>query len=52
METHLRLLAELTPDWLKVHPVRKDVYLKLNKTTDLNIVLDKLNQKIREEERR
>ncbi|KAA0723894.1 DNA replication factor [Triplophysa tibetana] len=52
METHLRLLAELTPDWLKVHPVRKDVYLKLNKTTDLNIVLDKLNQKISEEERR
>ncbi|KAI7814296.1 DNA replication factor Cdt1 [Triplophysa rosa] len=52
MEKHLRLLAELTPDWLNVHPIRKDVYLKLNKTTDLNIVLDKLNQKIREEERR
>lgn len=51
MEKHLRLLSELTPDWLKVHPIRKDMYLKLNKTTDLNIVLDKLNLRIREEER-
>nr|XP_055072497.1 DNA replication factor Cdt1 [Misgurnus anguillicaudatus] len=51
MEKHLRLLAELTPEWLTVHPIRKDMYLKLNKTTDLNIVLDKLNQKMREEER-
>lgn len=51
MEKHLRLLAELTPAWLTIHPIRKDVYLKLNKTTDLNIVLDKLNQKMKEEER-
>ncbi|XP_016396405.1 DNA replication factor Cdt1-like isoform X1 [Sinocyclocheilus rhinocerous] len=51
MEKHLRLLAELTPAWLTVHPVRKDVYLKLNKTVDLNTVLDKLNQKMKEEER-
>uniref|UniRef100_A0A673G4P2 DNA replication factor Cdt1-like n=1 Tax=Sinocyclocheilus rhinocerous TaxID=307959 RepID=A0A673G4P2_9TELE len=51
MEKHLRLLAELTPAWLTIHPVRKDVYLKLNKTVDLNTVLDKLNQKMKEEER-
>uniref|UniRef100_A0A672M9I3 Chromatin licensing and DNA replication factor 1 n=1 Tax=Sinocyclocheilus grahami TaxID=75366 RepID=A0A672M9I3_SINGR len=51
MEKHLRLLAELTPAWLTVHPVRKDMYLKLNKTVDLNTVLDKLNQKMKEEER-
>ncbi|RXN17678.1 DNA replication factor Cdt1-like protein [Labeo rohita] len=51
MEKHLRLLAELTPAWLTVHPIRKDMYLKLNKTMDLNIVLDKLNQKMKEEER-
>ncbi|KAK2914239.1 hypothetical protein Q8A67_002638 [Cirrhinus molitorella] len=51
MEKHLRLLAELTPAWLTVHPIRKDMYLKLNKTVDLNIVLDKLNQKMKEEER-
>ncbi len=51
MEKHLRLLAELTPAWLTVHQIRKDMYLKLNKTLDLNIVLDKLNQKMKEEER-
>uniref|UniRef100_A0A8C2CI78 DNA replication factor Cdt1-like n=1 Tax=Cyprinus carpio TaxID=7962 RepID=A0A8C2CI78_CYPCA len=51
MEKHLRLLAELTPAWLTVHPIRKDMYLKLNKTMDLNIVLDKLNQKMEEERR-
>ncbi|XP_017212594.1 DNA replication factor Cdt1 isoform X2 [Danio rerio] len=51
MEKHLRLLAELTPAWLTIHPIRKDLYLKLNKTTDLSIVLDKLNQKTKEEER-
>lgn len=51
MEKHLRLLAEVTPAWLTVHQIRKAVYLKLNKTLDLNIVLDKLNQKMKEEER-
>ncbi|XP_052457181.1 DNA replication factor Cdt1 isoform X1 [Carassius gibelio] len=50
MEKHLHLLAELTPAWLTVHPIRKDMYLKLNKTMDLNIVLDKLDQKMKEEE--
>ncbi|KAF4110687.1 DNA replication factor Cdt1 [Onychostoma macrolepis] len=50
MEKHLRLLAELTPAWLTVHLIRKDMYLKLNKTMDLNIVLDRLNQKMKEEE--
>ncbi|XP_051577033.1 DNA replication factor Cdt1-like [Myxocyprinus asiaticus] len=50
MEKHLRLLAELTPEWLTIHPIRKDLYLKLNKVMDLNIVLDKLDQKIKAEE--
>ncbi|XP_034041372.1 DNA replication factor Cdt1 [Thalassophryne amazonica] len=50
MEKHVRLLAEVTPDWLTVHPVRKDFYLKLNKTLDLTIVLDKLSARLKEEE--
>ncbi|XP_051948278.1 DNA replication factor Cdt1-like isoform X2 [Xyrauchen texanus] len=49
MEKHLHLLAELTPEWLTIHPIRKDLYLKLNKAMDLNVVLDKLNQKIKAE---
>lgn len=52
MEKHLKLLAELTPDWLSIHPIRKDFYLKLNKTMDLSVVQDKLSQKIKEEERK
>ncbi|CAB1339507.1 unnamed protein product [Coregonus sp. 'balchen'] len=51
METHLRLLAELTPEWLTIHTIRKDFYLKLSKTMDLNVVLEKLKQKTKEEER-
>lgn len=52
MEKHLRLLAELTPEWLTIHPIRKDFYLKLSKTMDLNVVLEKINCKTEEEEKR
>ncbi|XP_026802547.1 DNA replication factor Cdt1 isoform X2 [Pangasianodon hypophthalmus] len=51
MEKHLRLLVALVPEWLTLHPIRKDFYLKLNKNTNMNLVLEKLNQKIKEEER-
>uniref|UniRef100_A0A8C4SK44 Chromatin licensing and DNA replication factor 1 n=2 Tax=Erpetoichthys calabaricus TaxID=27687 RepID=A0A8C4SK44_ERPCA len=51
MEKHLKLASVLLPDWLTVHPIRKDLYLKINKSLDLNVVLEKLNQKIKEEER-
>ncbi|XP_020493917.1 DNA replication factor Cdt1 [Labrus bergylta] len=51
MEKHIRLLAEVAADWLAIHPIRKDFYLKLNKTMELNIVLDKLSNRLREEER-
>lgn len=51
MEKHISLLAEVAADWLTIHPIRKDFYLKLNKNMDLSIILDKLNSKIREEER-
>lgn len=51
MEKHISLLAEVAADWLTIHPIRKDFYLKLNKNMDLCIILDKLNSKIREEER-
>ncbi|XP_023182880.1 DNA replication factor Cdt1 [Xiphophorus maculatus] len=51
MEKHIRLLAEVAPDWLSIHPIRKDFYLKLNKMVELNVILDKLNHRLREEER-
>ncbi|XP_028812719.1 DNA replication factor Cdt1 [Denticeps clupeoides] len=52
MEKHLRLLAELLPNWLTVHPIRKNCYLKLNKTLDMGVVMERLGQKIKEQERR
>ncbi|XP_062845387.1 DNA replication factor Cdt1-like [Trichomycterus rosablanca] len=51
MEKQLRLLADSVPEWLTLHPIRKDVYLKLNKNTNVSLVLEKLNRKIKEEER-
>ncbi|XP_066439162.1 DNA replication factor Cdt1 [Eleutherodactylus coqui] len=50
MEKHLSLLVELLPDWLAVHPIRKDTYYKLNKTMDLNLILERLAKKMKEEE--
>uniref|UniRef100_A0A665TZH7 Chromatin licensing and DNA replication factor 1 n=1 Tax=Echeneis naucrates TaxID=173247 RepID=A0A665TZH7_ECHNA len=52
MEKHIRLLAEVAADWLTIHPIRKDFYLKLNKNMELNIVLEKLTRRLKEEERR
>ncbi|XP_068424450.1 DNA replication factor Cdt1 [Clinocottus analis] len=51
MEKHIRLLAEVASDWLIIHPIRKDFYLKLNKSMELSGVLDKLSSRLREEER-
>ncbi|XP_070697164.1 DNA replication factor Cdt1 isoform X1 [Pempheris klunzingeri] len=51
MEKHIRLLAEVTTDWLTIHPIRKDFYLKLNKNMELNTVLDKMSSRLREEEK-
>lgn len=35
MEKHLLLLAELLPDWLSLHRIRTDTYVKLDKAADL-----------------
>ncbi|XP_055991562.1 DNA replication factor Cdt1 [Sorex fumeus] len=35
MERHLRLLAELLPDWLSLHRVRSDTYVRVDKAADL-----------------
>lgn len=51
MEKHIRLLAEVVADWLTIHPIRKDFYLKLKKTMELNTVVDQINKQLKEEER-
>ncbi|XP_018421980.1 PREDICTED: DNA replication factor Cdt1 [Nanorana parkeri] len=50
MEKHLSLMIALQPDWLSIHPIRKDTYYKLNKTMDLNLILERLAKKLKEEE--
>lgn len=35
MEKHLLLLAEVLPDWLSLHRIRTDTYVKLDKAADL-----------------
>ncbi|XP_030058606.1 DNA replication factor Cdt1 [Microcaecilia unicolor] len=50
MEKHLRLLTELVPSWLKVCALKKDTYFKLDKAMDLNLILETLAQRMKEEE--
>ncbi|KAM8947818.1 DNA replication factor Cdt1 [Pelodytes ibericus] len=50
MEKHIGLLSEILPDWLSIHTVRKDKYYKLNKSVDLNLILERLAKATKEEE--
>ncbi|XP_078256950.1 DNA replication factor Cdt1 [Rhinoraja longicauda] len=51
MEKHVRLLANIVPDWLSIHIIRKEVYLKLIKNVELCTVVEKIEKKIKDEER-
>ncbi|CAK7318242.1 DNA replication factor Cdt1 [Vulpes lagopus] len=42
MEKHIRLLSELLPDWLSLHHIRTDTYIKLDKAADLAGVIMRL----------
>ncbi|XP_036246036.1 DNA replication factor Cdt1 [Molothrus ater] len=48
MEKHVRLFAELLPDWVGVHALRTDVYVKLDKEKDLGLVTERLNKAAKE----
>ncbi|NXD87999.1 CDT1 factor, partial [Halcyon senegalensis] len=50
MEKHLRLLAELLPDWVGIHAVRTDTYVKLDKGKDLGLVTERLTKAAKEAE--
>lgn len=49
MEKHLLLLAELLPDWLSLHRVRTDTYVKLDKAVDLAGLTAKLARQVHAE---
>lgn len=50
MEKHLQLLSELLPDWLSLHRIRTDTYVKLDKVADLAGVMEQLARLARAEE--
>lgn len=50
MEKHLRLLAELLPDWVTIHVLRTDTYIKLDKNVDLSLVTERLEKAAKEAE--
>ena len=50
MEKHVQLLSELLPDWLSLHRIRMDTYVKLDKAADLASVAEQLARLTRAEE--
>ncbi|NXH99047.1 CDT1 factor, partial [Pachycephala philippinensis] len=48
MEKHVRLFAELLPDWVGIHALRTDTYVKLDKEKDLGVVIERLNKAAKE----
>ncbi|XP_062356056.1 DNA replication factor Cdt1 isoform X2 [Cinclus cinclus] len=48
MEKHVRLLAEVLPDWVGVHTLRTDTYVKLDKEKDLGLVTERLSKVAKE----
>ncbi|NXX97115.1 CDT1 factor, partial [Centropus bengalensis] len=50
MEKHLRLLAELLPDWVGIHTMRTDTYIKLDKEKDLGLITERLTKAAKEAE--
>ncbi|NWY28771.1 CDT1 factor, partial [Pheucticus melanocephalus] len=48
MEKHVRLFAELLPDWVGIHNLRTDVYVKLDKEKDLGLVTERLSKAAKE----
>ncbi|XP_075289802.1 DNA replication factor Cdt1 [Opisthocomus hoazin] len=50
MEKHLRLFAELLPDWVGIHAIRTDTYIKLDKEKDLGLVTERLAKAAKEAE--
>ncbi|NXS58814.1 CDT1 factor, partial [Brachypteracias leptosomus] len=50
MEKHLRLFAELLPDWVGIHSLRTDTYVKLDKGKDLRLITERLTKAAKEAE--
>ncbi|NP_001233647.1 DNA replication factor Cdt1 [Cricetulus griseus] len=49
MEKHVLLLSELLPDWLSLHRIRMDTYIKLDKAADLAGLTERLAHQVHAE---
>ncbi|NXW90335.1 CDT1 factor, partial [Alopecoenas beccarii] len=50
MEKHLRLFAELLPDWVGIYVLRTDTYIKLDKGKELALLTERLTRAAKEAE--
>ncbi|XP_038067962.1 DNA replication factor Cdt1-like [Patiria miniata] len=48
VEKHVSLMVEVLPQWLSRVVVRKDHYLKMNRTKDMSLINDRINQLLKE----
>jgi len=44
VETHIKLIAEVAPDWLTMTKLSSGTYVKINKTMDINKVMDNIEK--------
>ncbi|XP_060041007.1 DNA replication factor Cdt1 isoform X3 [Erinaceus europaeus] len=50
MEKHVKLLSELLPDWVSLHHIRTDTYVKLDKAAELAGITEQLARLTQAEE--
>lgn len=51
LENHLRIISKEVPGWLVFHEIRNGTYIKVSKNADLNVVLNKLENVLREKDK-
>ena len=48
VEKHVDLMIEVLPDWLKKVHIRKDCYVKMDRTKDLSAIINVINTQLKE----
>eukprot|EP00057_Strongylocentrotus_purpuratus_P033883 XP_793132.3 PREDICTED: DNA replication factor Cdt1 [Strongylocentrotus purpuratus] len=48
LEKHIALMLEILPDWLKKVIIRKTTYIKMDRTKEMSVVIDIINNQLKE----
>lgn len=48
MEEHLRVISKEFPSWLVLHVVRNCVYVKISKSDDISLIIQKLESLVKQ----